>query len=71
MLALIQLIYYTINVNKRKEEQAMSITQVNYFIEKLIEKRRTAQPDEQQTINHDLTGFYNLKNDILKKIKRR
>ena len=44
----------------------MSITQVNYFIEKLIEKRRTAKPDEQQDINHDLAGFYNLKMEILK-----
>lgn len=44
----------------------MSITQVDYFIEKLIEKRRTATEEEQQEINHDLTGFYNLKNDILK-----
>lgn len=48
----------------------MSITQIDYFIKKLIEKRRTATEEEQQTINQDLTGFYNLKNDILKKLKR-
>lgn len=48
----------------------MSTTEVDYFIKKLIEKRRTATPDEQQEINRDLTGFYNLKNDILKKLKR-
>jgi hypothetical protein len=51
----------------KKEEQAMSITQINYFIEKLIEKRRTATEEEQQAINHDLTGLYDLKNEILKK----
>jgi hypothetical protein len=47
----------------------MNITQVNYFIEKLIEKRRTATEEEQQEINHDLNGFYNLKSDILKGVR--
>ena len=45
----------------------MSIAQVDYFIKKLIEKRRTATPDKQDEINTDLNGFYDLKNEILKR----
>ena len=48
----------------------MSITQINFFIQELIKKRRTATPDEQQAINQDLTGFYDFKSEILKKQKK-